>query len=63
MNKTARWASRVGLMVATLLVAEFRNPISAVVLIAMAYLLCVLVQYGQRAGGLYMAERSRKVGA
>jgi hypothetical protein len=48
MNKSARWASRVGLTLASVLAAILNgSPLAVPVLLLMVYLLSVLVTQGQ----------------
>lgn len=60
MNKSARWASRVGLTLAAIFAGILNGSVlAAPVLIFMAYLLCILVRQGRAAVTLIEDERLR----
>lgn len=61
MNKSARWASRVGLTLAAITAGILNGSVlAAPVLIFMVYLLCILVRNGRAAVTLIEEERLRR---
>jgi hypothetical protein len=63
MNKSARWASRIGLTLASVLAAILNgSPLAVPVLLLMVYLLSVLVTQGRALVTAVEASRLRKLG-